>query len=155
MTVGSALTCVDLKAEDAYRHRRYCRTIFRAAYEEFRELAASRASVPATDYEQLILLAGDRNGAFPAKVVSASDWLMDFDRAGRHVLRVLHAEREIFILHYLLGYAAEATMSRLGIPGWRSWQEVNKLIAERVGGELLRRELWPVHDRILRRGYLD
>jgi len=29
------------------------------------------------------------------------------------------------------------------------------LIAERVGGELPRRRLWPVHDRLGRRGYLD
>ena len=46
-------------------------------------------------------------------------------------------------------------MKRLGITGWRSWQEMNNLIAERVGGELLRRRLWPVHDRLSRRGYLD
>ena len=52
-------------------------------------------------------------------------------------------------------HAVEATMDKLGISGWRSWHETNKMIAERVGGELLRRRLWPIQDRILRGGYLD
>lgn len=141
MNSATAMPWVEQDTDDPLWHRKHCRLVFRAAYGRFEEWAASRASAPAVDYEQQVILIGNRIGLFPGNAVSTSDWLLDFDKAGRYVLRDLQRDLEVFVLHYLMGLAAAATMEKLRISGWRSWAEINKLIAERVGGELLRRRL--------------
>jgi hypothetical protein len=92
-------------------------------------------------------------GTMTPSKVCPSDWCASVYNLGN---RILHGRRNrIFILHYMLGLSVRGTMEHLGMVSRKTWAEECHHIKCVIGRRLLELEIWPPHNRITRRGYLD
>ena len=131
---------------DVIRRRNRNRAVFRRAYEVFREFS-STSSIRSNDSEQFGM------GHATHQILWRSDWVCDFHLAGREVLH--GREERIFCLYYMLGLSVRGTMGHLKICSRHAWTDSVRIIEEKVGAEIQRRGLWPLHDRSDRAGYFD